>query len=78
MWIDYNGLDYYGFGKTLTDVFSDTMNRLGITPMGVVLTIVVGLTADILLCLYYVRKDSHQIIKEKIYDARNQMSSEVF
>lgn len=57
MWIDYNGLDYYGFGKTLTDVFLDTMNRLGITPMGVVLTIVVGLTADILLCLYYERKD---------------------
>ena len=57
MWIDYNGLNYYGFGKTLADVFSDTMDRLGITPMGVVLTIVVGLTADILLCFYYDRKD---------------------
>lgn len=57
MWIDYNGLNYYGLGKTLADVFSDTIDRLGITPVGVVLTIVVGLTADVLLCLYYDRKD---------------------
>lgn len=57
MWIDYNGLNYYGLGKTLADVFSDAMDRLGITPMGVVLAIAIGLATDILLCLYYYIKD---------------------